>query len=143
MSSLEMRQRRAALVAEARGVYARAEAERREPTAEESEQFDRTMGEVDRLAGEIERVERLEAEERELVAAIAPAHAAASGDDPDAARRAAFATYLRGGASALSAEQRGFLAPVTPEMRAAGAGTGSAGGYTVPAGFREVLIESQ
>lgn len=140
MSSIELRQRRAALVAEARAIDERPG----ERSAEEREQIDRLLDTSDQLRDEITRAERLETDERDLAAAMLrdrpePAHP----DDPESARRTAFGVYLRGGASNLSPEQRQFLAPVDPEIRAAAAGTGSAGGYTVPAGFRDVLTETQ
>lgn len=65
-NALELRQKRAALVAEARAILEAAEKETRDLTTEETEKYDRIMAEVDKLAKDIEREERLANLEREL-----------------------------------------------------------------------------
>jgi HK97 family phage major capsid protein len=57
----------------------------------------------------------------------------------------AFGNYMRGGMEQCSLEQRSMLMEHMssgPEFRAQGIATSSAGGYTVPPGFRAVLVET-
>jgi HK97 family phage major capsid protein len=65
MNLKEMQQERAAKIALAKAILAKAEAEKRALTKEEREQYDGHMARVDELKGDIERAERLEREERE------------------------------------------------------------------------------
>ena len=71
-------------------------------------------------------------------------------DEPTSEARydAAFNTYLRQGMSALDNEQRSalmnkaYVQGADGESRALSVGTTTAGGYTVPPGFRDVLIQT-
>lgn len=60
MNSIELRQQRAALVAESRKLVDRAEAENREFTAEETQEWERRMADVDKIEGDIQKAERRE-----------------------------------------------------------------------------------
>ncbi|OWK37894.1 phage major capsid protein [Fimbriiglobus ruber] len=69
MNSLELREQRAALVTDSRKLYERAEAEGRELTSEEEEQWATRMRDVDKLENQIkaaERKEKLEALESDM-----------------------------------------------------------------------------
>lgn len=59
-TSVELRQNRADFIAKARKVYDQAETEKRSMTGEETESFNRLMGEADALRSQIETVERKE-----------------------------------------------------------------------------------
>jgi HK97 family phage major capsid protein len=65
MTSLELREQRAGTIKEARELLKKAEAENRELTSEDSEQYDRMMADVDKKKIQIDRMEKLETAERE------------------------------------------------------------------------------
>jgi HK97 family phage major capsid protein len=139
---LEMRQKRAALVKQAREILDRAEAEKRDLLAEEEQQYNNIMDEVDRLGKAIEREERQQALERELAQSqgTIAAHAYQPGDDGDVRNadpcatkeyRAAYWQQFRHGKQALTAE----------EYRALNVGTDAAGGFLVPQDFERRIID--
>lgn len=66
MNLNEMKQKRAAKIAEARSILDKAEREKRELTAEETGSYDGIMKDVDVIGANIQRTERQEALEREL-----------------------------------------------------------------------------
>lgn len=151
MKSLELRQQRAALVKQAREIIDKADAEKRELTAEERQTWDRIMGEVDTLKEKVDREERTSTLEREMatsagtIAANREQPANAEGERRDAPRiatpeyRDAFLTLVRDPAR-LTGEQRAML---EAERRAQSAITGTAGGYVVPQGFRAQIVDAQ
>lgn len=127
-------------------------------TAEERESWDKMESRISELSEDIEREQRGDELQREMDRLNPPAltDGTAPADtrdaEPTAAEqyRSAFDTYLRRGVGDLSSEQRNMLAtqsvvlgPNGEETRALSVGTNSAGGYTVPPGFRDVLIETQ
>lgn len=139
-NALELRQKRAALVAEARAILEAAEKEKRELAAEETEKYDRIMAEVDKLAKDIEREERVASLEREI--AKPQGTVAARKEQPGDGQeqrdlrasdeyRGAFWKNFRHGKQALMGE----------EYRALNVGTDGAGGYLVPTEFERTLIE--
>jgi HK97 family phage major capsid protein len=146
---LEMKQKRAALVKQAREILDRADAEKRGLTAEETQTYDRIMAEVDALGVEIEREERLQALEARLSQVDQPV--AARRDQPGVGRdvrlnlrampeyREAFWQALRAGHNSLTADQVRLL--MDPEVRALAVGTDAAGGYLVPDEFERTLIQ--
>ncbi|MBC7193873.1 phage major capsid protein [Marinobacter sp.] len=137
---LEMRQKRAALVKQARDILDRAEAEKRGLTAEEEQQYSKIMSDVEELRKAIEREERLQALERELAQSQGTIVGGKEpvGDDNRAGQqaeevRAAFNKFLRGGIQVLSHE----------EARALQAGVDTLGGYIVaPQQFVNQLIKA-
>lgn len=133
---LEMREKRAALVRQAREILERAETERRDLTAEEQEQWDRFMADVDALWKRIEREERVANLERQLGQSDGPR--AGRRDQPGAGEpragdeyRGAFWKAMRYTRNALDA----------PEVRALQIGTDSEGGYLVPQEFERMLVQ--
>jgi HK97 family phage major capsid protein len=148
MDTKEMRQKRAALVEQARKLLDAAEAEKRELTAEEEQQYDKIMAEVDGLKDKIEREERLQGHEGDLNRSLRePTRPEPGGNGQGqvveyrgmkipamtAEQRAALTSYLRGGFGALGRE----------EMRALQAGSDIAGGYIVaPQEFVTTLIKA-
>lgn len=114
MTILEMKQKRFALVKDARKILDTAEAEKREVTAEEKTQYDKIFGEVDSLGENVVRMEKQERMEKEMGESEQKPtiQDPADGGDKrtDAEKEAgkqgdAFRKYLRGGVSALSAEE--------------------------------------
>lgn len=137
----ELLQKRAALTAEARLVLDRAEAEKRELNHEDTVQFDKIMADVDALKEVIDREERMsrlesDMESRGSVFSKPQPQAKATFNQDE--YRKAFKTWAQFGFEGLSSEQRALMA----ESRAQSAVTGSAGGYTVPTGFYNQLIDA-
>jgi len=140
-NTIEMRQERAALVKQARDILDKAEAEKRDLTAEEQQEYDRIMAEVDRKGAEIEREERLQVIEKDLEKSISddsdlrndPNGGADQEDRKEEEYRKAFESFLRRDLKGLSAD----------EYRALQADSDVAGGYVVaPQAFVKQLIKS-
>jgi HK97 family phage major capsid protein len=133
MNVIEMRQKRSGLVAEARALVDKADAEKRELTIEENSQYDALMTEVDKLREEIERRERLEGLEKQMEQSsgrvvkeegtLTPALSQGErGKGRDSAEyRKAFESFLRSGSGVLSER----------EMRALQSDNDELGGYLV------------
>lgn len=150
MNTAELRGKRADTIKEARRVYEAAESEKRDPSAEEREQFDRLMASADVQLRDIERLERLERDEAGLAAIPEtraarrePETATATGMVPRAIKRTAtpeyrqaFQDFLRFGSA--SPELRAGHA--TFEVRDLSVGTTTAGGYTVPDDFESSIL---
>ena len=66
MDILEMKQKRAGLVQQARALIDKADSEKRELTAEEETSYDKYMEDVDKIGSTIEKEERLKKVESEL-----------------------------------------------------------------------------
>lgn len=154
MTAIELRRKRARLIeSDARAILQTAHDEDREMTKEERERFDAIHAEAARLLEDIERIERQEAEETQLRETIreelesAPNQRTVSGDpgEVQACRNAAFSRYIRGGAGALTAEQRAALgrpvaddAPLAASERAQTVTT-TGGGYLIAEDFASRL----
>lgn len=120
-------------------------------TAEERESWDRLEAQLTELTGDIERGQRAEDLSSVDYASIPEARSEAVNDagDTDADYRAAFDMWVRFGQAELTREQRGILrggmvnfsTEEQGQVRAAGVATGAAGGFTVPALFRDKLVE--
>ena len=139
-NALELRQKRAALVAEARAILEAAEKENRDLTAEENEKYDRIMADVDKLAKDIEREERVANLEREIAkpqgTVAARKEQPGDGQEQRAGRsadeyRRAYWVQFRHGKQALTAE----------EYRALNIGTDAAGGFLVPTDFERRIVD--
>jgi len=140
---IELRERQARLVANARAKLDEITDDTSEARAKEIEtEYDRMMAEYDQLEARIKREEKLiEAQER--MNAGDPRRP--RGEDREARQEQApeykdvFNKAIRFGAAALTAEERNVLLAhrqeLPQEMRAQSTGTDSAGGYTVPEGF--------
>lgn len=148
MKSSELRNQRAALVAEARGIVAKAEAEKRDLNEDENKAYESKMSDVDSLANDISKAERsekldhVEAELRQSAGRKAsPVAPTARTEVRDEDRKAAFRAWTLAGTNnadnsadmSLRAAQAGVnLHSNTLELRALSVGTTTAGGYTVP-----------
>lgn len=128
-----------------------AEREGRDLNAEERGKYDAAEKDLDKKTGEIETLQRhaehakrMERVESDPIVHPGTGETVAAGGEADAYREA-FRSYLRFGMEELDAEQKmvlrkGFVDG--KELRAQGVGTNSAGGYLVPAGFRDNLIRT-
>ena len=145
VKSNELREKRARLWEEAKALQPKAgEAF----TEENRAKFDKIMADVDVLKADIERVETLEAEERELAKAkeIAQPSKGESADEMVEKRKKedeAFRNFLIHGIEGLNPEERALMQSryKAPEGRAQTVTT-SGGGYLIPQGFYDVLTES-
>ncbi|MBB2819003.1 phage major capsid protein [Rhizobium phaseoli] len=149
MKITEMREKQQRLVAEARSLRDEIKDDTAEArVAEIDAAHDAAMAEYDRLEARIKREEALEARERDLDAAderrpngesrtVRPGQVEKTADELYAD---AFRSFLRGGRSSLSAEQRNILKAV--EERGQSVGNQTQGGYLVPGQFLAELIKS-
>lgn len=148
MKITEMREKQQRLVAEARSLREEIKDDTAEARiAEIDAAHDAAMAEYDRLEARIKRVEDAEERERALNEADVRRPGADARSDAGAAEKTdaekyadAFRTFVRGGRSQLSAEQRTILKSY--EERAQSVGTNTAGGYLVPVIFQEELVKS-
>jgi HK97 family phage major capsid protein len=114
--------------------------------------LDRMDAELRDLGADIERIqraERMEAEssvvDRSAVPDGGDDTTRSGGEDPDEQYRQAYVDFLRRGMNGVDAEQRSALmAGFVPggELRAQGVATDAAGGYFVPTGFRDRIVET-
>lgn len=147
MLTKKLREQRANIYQQMQDVLDAAEAENRDLSGEERASYEAMEADLDSLGSRIERQERMDqlANGMRGTAAEPPAeiHAASEGDD-ETEYTEAFADFLRHGMADVSAEHRALLQArfQTAPQNAAGVGSGSAGGYTVPEGFRQVMIET-
>lgn len=155
-----LREKRAKLVTDARAELDKITDKTPEAEAKEiNTRFDSMMAEADRLKADIDREERLTAaetdveesdEKRRRVSGREPSNDRGSGADDakkkDERQKRAWTMAMRYGVEGLEAEERKELADlratVTPEMRAAGTVSGSAGGYLVPQGYMPDLVKT-
>jgi len=147
---LELREKQASIVAAARAKLDEIKDDTTPERAKEIEvEYDAAMADFDKLDARIKREEGLQAREAELNAAderrpngenrsVKPGEQDTRSEAEKYAD--AFRTFVRGGRSSLSAEQRGVLKSY--EDRAQSVGTPTAGGYLVPTIFQEELVKS-
>lgn len=151
----ELRQERAALIAEARKILDKADKEKRALTAEERQEYERLFEQADELGERVKDEERQRAAEVDLEEVVERRVQPTDGLDTadDAEQRAkeyrdAFETYIRYGmdpdTSPITPEQRTLLKTGYKEERADQVkGTTTLGGFTVPSTFQKRLIEHQ
>lgn len=144
----ELRQQYNEAVKLMRDLHDKAEKESRGFNDDEKAKFDKARAGLDELRSRIEREEELVAEELRTASRVDPA-LEGTRDDPDASRVSsrggqgkdkydlAFRSYLTHGVQGLNDEQRSLLA----ERRDLSL-TVAAGGYTVPQGFYNTLVET-
>lgn len=147
MTIVEMRQKRAALYEQARAILDSAEAEHRELTAEERQQYDRIMNEMDSLKGDIDRLERAEQVAKEFAAKEDTEVKPEQRNTPVTATseyREAFVNWLRDGMEAVTPELRKVLSygRANVEGRAQSAIVGAAGGFIVPQQFLGQIVDA-
>lgn len=122
----DLREQRGKLVADARALVAKADAEKRNLTDEENTQYSSMMDQVEALRQQIEREEHLADLEREAIQTERESEERQNSEDPETRatelRAQAFRRYVMGGQGAMSADER----------RALAFDTDSAGGYLSP-----------
>lgn len=142
---------RATAWSQVQDIQSRREADGYEPTAEDGETYTRALDDVERLSREIEEEERAGRLDAVMsapagdVRATNPRTPGEGSDEGEAGYRQVFERFVRSGALDLSAEDRQTLQErlvSDPVLRAQAAGTGAAGGYTVPTEFRNKLTET-
>lgn len=143
-TALQLKEKRAGVWSQMTSILDTAEAENRDLTAEERSAYDAAEAELDTISGDLERVERHATRGFDAPASTpeTPEHRVSG--DAEAEYREAFNAYLKRGMAELDGDQRqilrkGFVGD--SETRAQAVGTASAGGYTVPQGFRAQIIE--
>ena len=151
----QLREQRANVWSQMTEVYDLANKEGRPLTSEEAQKYDRAEADLDRLEDEITRAEKHEANEARFSAVdrtgvVPPPRE--PGDDPDTGPtnsqryEQAFRSFIRNGTEDLDREDKQILRAGWVDGKdlkaAAGVGTGSAGGYTVPAAFRQKIVEA-
>lgn len=157
MTVIELRQKRAKLVEDARAIYNRAETENRSLTGDEEQQFDRMMADVDAMGAQVQRMERLaafESEQTESRGRVTRDENRAATDGQDALRGwLLLGSDVRPNEAQLRAVQSaGFTSKTLTlnlrsdalragenfdawQKRALAVGTGAAGGFTVAQDF--------
>lgn len=125
-------------------IQERANREGRDLTAEERQAWDRAEVDVREASGDIERFERSQHLDRVNRDDVVVTSEGEERTATDAERRYAdaFGVYMRRGLGRLNEEQRELLERNFVENRDQGTGSDPAGGYLVPEGFRNTLIET-
>lgn len=106
-----LREKRAKAIADARSLLSKADAEKRELTADEQKQYDAAWADSEKLKARIEQEENLVEAERSLSSVTEPqAHpglqsATSSDEEEKKFRQAAFEKYMRRGLRGLSREE--------------------------------------
>lgn len=126
MNLKEKLDKRASLVTEAREVIDNADKEKRDISTEEQQKYDKILEDVEKLTSEIDREQKLLEAEAKItrdadIGDIPKPNTNSSPDDKES-RMVAFRKFIKGGVSALSAD----------EKRALSAGTDEEGGFTIP-----------
>jgi HK97 family phage major capsid protein len=127
MTTVEKRQKRAAIYEQIKALNAQAKEENRSFTAEENQKWDKMKADLDKFDSEIKREEFILEEERKN-ATVEGNHA--RDEEIQVEAREAFDNYLKRGEGGLKPEERRAL-----EQRAAtdpNSTTDGEGGYTVP-----------
>lgn len=122
-------------------IMAAAESEGRDLTAEERQSWDAAEADLQAATRDIERFSAFADADKVNRSALVTATGEPEVRTEDTAAQygAAFETYLRSGMENLTGEQRSMLM----EHRAQATTPGADGGYLVPEGFRNVLVETQ
>lgn len=130
-----LREKRAKLIADARGIVDRAESENRGLSPEEVDSQRKMLDDAKTLVGQIRNAEDLEQEERDIRASLPESQRTAREDEnrdgtADVAKRnAAIRRYLT---FSETPEDRALVqAQITPEMRAQSTLSGAAGAFSV------------
>ena len=128
-------------------IRARAEGENRDMTAEERQAWDDAEAELSEASADIERFQRAQqldqVDRDDVVPTGGTRDTGGNGGTDDERRYAeAFRTYIARGMARLTPEQRELLEGNHVELRAQTSGTDTAGGFLVPEGFRNKMVET-
>ncbi|SDY69344.1 phage major capsid protein [Thermoactinomyces sp. DSM 45892] len=150
MKMIEKKQKRAQVAKEARELLDQAE-KRGGMNQEDETVWNRMMGEVDKLGSEIEREERLQHLESDLESRDGSSAKYVDAEEKRELKpaidrkeyRQAFHKFLTDGMAELDNEERSLLLQgKSNEQRALSSVTGASGGFTVPVGFYNQLLET-
>ena len=132
MNSIQLREKRAALVNEMNHIVTAAQTEGRSLNAEENQKFDAIENDVRALGDSVEKIERAEQMKKEIAAGRE-----ARAEQKEITKREAFSKYLRHGLAGLNAEERSLVEQrgTDPQLTT----PASAGGYLVPEDFSYAL----
>jgi HK97 family phage major capsid protein len=132
MNSIQLREKRAALVNEMNYIVAAAQTEGRSLNAEENQKFDAIENDVRALGDSVEKIERAEQMKKEIAAGRE-----ARAEQKEITKHEAFSKYLRHGLGALNNEERSLVEQrgTDPQLTT----PGSAGGFLVPEDFSNIL----
>jgi HK97 family phage major capsid protein len=142
----QLREERAALLAEANAIHEKCKAEQRKMTAEEETKWDSHMDGVDKKSEEIKREERrLKAEElsNEFIEQKAEEKEMSKEEYRDGAGRAIHKLIMIGKAGLTADDYRFLDDNPYVEYRAQTKGTTTEGGFLVPEGFSNKLAEAE
>jgi predicted phage gp36 major capsid-like protein len=147
MSTIQdLKDQRARVWEQMKGVMDVAERDGRDLSAEERATYDKAEGDLDRIGDQIERQEKFDARSAEFDkvdrSGVVPVRETPTAGERGERYERAFGAYLRNAVGDLSVEDRTVLADGFVDKRALGVGTNTAGGYTVPPGFRDQLIQT-
>lgn len=138
---IELRRKRANIAEQMKSILGVAEAEKRDLSAEEQVNFDKAIADESELRKQIDRLEKFEDIQKSLEGHEnrfkAEGEEIKHGKQKDE-YRTAFSKWIVNGSAQLTAEERGLL----NEQRALSVGSPGGGGYTVPQGFYNSLIEA-
>ncbi|MEV4863264.1 phage major capsid protein [Streptomyces ossamyceticus] len=129
-------------------IQSAAEAENRDLTAEERQNWDAAEARLTEVSGDIERLNRMaqlsQIDRSQIAVTTGEPEGRRGGDAEEQARRyaEAFSIYMRGGMDRLTSEQRNLMMDQEVDLRAMGAGVDTAGGFTVPDEFRNIMTET-
>jgi HK97 family phage major capsid protein len=123
-----------------------AEREGRDLSGEERAKYDAAEVDLDRLGDQIDLQEKHAQRAADMGkvdrSQVATGEKELSADERGENYRKAFSGYLRSGLGDLEPEDKRALLAGHVDLRAAGVGTSTAGGYTVPPGFRANIIQT-
>jgi HK97 family phage major capsid protein len=134
----EKRETLAGIKAEMRALIDLSETEQRDFSDEEDKKFQDLEKRSEQITKAIERLEKAERDLGGKAGKEKRRQEKESAEERQEKMEAAFRSYLRGGMSALTTEQREFL----EEQRALNTGTDAEGGFTVPEGFSNTLEQA-
>ncbi len=149
-NTTKLREQRASEYKQWRAIIDGAEAEDRALTAEEKQTADRLEASIDSLeerAVNQEKAAALDARLDKIVdmpGGLTDAQRGSISDsDADEQYGEAFNEFMRTGMADMTSEGRQLMAARRQEIKnAAGVGSGSIGGYTVPPAFRAIMVET-
>jgi HK97 family phage major capsid protein len=146
MTPLEVREKRASIWADMEDIRLRAATESRKLSQEETNRWEALEKDLTEWSGTLNVLEKGEKLEERFAAqptdgaVETTALTIEKDDDPEKRYAQAFGNMLRRGVSDIAPEDRALVSDKF-ESRAAGTGT-TAGGYLIPAQFRQKLIET-
>jgi HK97 family phage major capsid protein len=150
-TTMELREQRANIWQQMQEIMDTAARENRPLSAEEEQKYDRAEADFDKLENTIERQERHEQRavanrQVDRTGVVAPQIDDEIDAETDAAYERVFQSFLKEGLLDMTQEDRQVLQSQFRQDKdiknAAGVGSGAAGGYAVPALFRDKFVET-